>query len=84
MQSQRFVPSGASHRGVSPVRSIVAAAFTMLSLFVVLSACDNGRPVNEPPGVGAACLARGDHCEYDNQCCSHRCYHETGCTGGTP
>jgi hypothetical protein len=29
-------------------------------------------------------LAPADHCEYDGQCCSHRCYHETGCAGGTP
>jgi hypothetical protein len=59
----------------------VSAALAAMSLFVLLSACDMGRPVSEPP---VACLAPGGHCEYDNQCCSLRCYHDTGCTGGVP
>jgi hypothetical protein len=82
MLQRPFISKRAS-RGIQvrTRRRVVAGALGALSLFVLLSACDNGRPVNEPR---VACMVPGDHCEYDDQCCSHRCYHDTGCAGGRP
>jgi hypothetical protein len=65
------------------VRRAVTGGLTALALFVLLSACaamkDAASPDPDP-----SCLIPGTHCEYDAQCCSGRCYHETGCVGGTP
>ncbi len=27
------------------------------------------------------CMSGGEHCRWDNQCCSRRCYVDTGCSG---
>jgi hypothetical protein len=84
MKTER-IESRRSNRATPRVgaRRIVGGALAALLLFVALSACEHGEPVNEPTG-NRACMQPGGHCEYDAQCCSGRCYHETGCAGGTP
>jgi hypothetical protein len=51
-------------------------------------ACASSRA--EAPGVTnlqpeivtpPACFAPGEHCVWDQQCCSGRCYEDTGCSG---
>jgi hypothetical protein len=83
MHRDRLV-SGKVFGGPGPAtRRAVTGGFTALALFVLLSACDAIRDASAP-NVDPSCLVPRAHCEYDSQCCSQRCYHETGCTGGTP
>lgn len=81
------VPSMARPLLISAVlasgRRAAIAAAACVSLFVLLGACDEGRPVNSAT-TADKCLDTGKHCEFDTQCCSGRCYHETGCAGGKP
>jgi hypothetical protein len=73
-----------SHRSPSALRRVVVGGLSGLSLFLLFCAC---APAESPKGQGTAenrCLRPGGHCEFDDQCCSGRCQHETGCVGGTP
>jgi hypothetical protein len=38
----------------------------------------NVQPAATPP---PECLAPGAYCAWDQQCCSGRCYDDTGCSG---
>jgi len=38
-------------------------------------------PVPHAGSSKAACRAPGAECRWDNQCCSSRCYVDTGCSG---
>jgi hypothetical protein len=35
----------------------------------------------QPSSGQPACLRANDWCRWDNQCCSGRCYADTGCNG---
>ncbi|MGD0528597.1 MAG: hypothetical protein ABSE49_25910 [Polyangiaceae bacterium] len=82
MHRDRFVNGDAPRPGLR-MRGLVAGGLTVLTLFVLLSACDAIREASAP-SPDPSCLAPRGHCEWDNQCCSLRCYHDTGCSGGTP
>jgi hypothetical protein len=60
---------------------LVTAVLTAAALLALGGACAPERPASS---AEIACIAPGGHCEYDGHCCSHRCYHDTGCAGGTP
>jgi hypothetical protein len=78
-------PSHLARRGSRGVGRTLAASFCALAVFVLLAACAPAGSTPPAARVGeASCMRAGDHCEYSDQCCSGRCYHETGCAGGTP
>jgi hypothetical protein len=63
----------------------LAGGFCALAIFILLGACaPAGSPLVTRLAGEPACMKGGEHCEFSDQCCSGRCYHETGCTGGTP
>jgi len=50
----------------------------------VLTACGaSSMPsaIMTPPEHSAQCWKGGTECRWDNQCCSGRCYVDTGCNG---
>jgi hypothetical protein len=53
-------------------------------VIVGLAACgasNDQMGVTSRQGGTAQCRAGGDACRWDNQCCSGRCYVDTGCSG---
>jgi hypothetical protein len=83
MQPDRFVSTDTPRLRGSTARRVVTGGLTSLALFVLLSACAAMRDA-AAPDPDPSCLAPAAHCEFDAQCCSGRCQHETGCVGGTP
>ena len=45
-----------------------------------LAACGASTAQNSAP-TRSQCRAGGTDCRWDNQCCSGRCYVDTGCSG---
>ncbi len=39
------------------------------------------RPRSGTPNAQGPCVGRGEWCRWDAQCCSGRCYVDTGCSG---
>jgi hypothetical protein len=44
-----------------------------------LAACGASMPPGKSPNV--SCRGGGTDCRWDDQCCSGRCYVDTGCAG---
>lgn len=59
-------------------------ALGSIVLLAGLAACSATRdtaPVHAPSAGSNSCRAGGTACRWDNQCCSSRCYVDTGCSG---
>ncbi len=79
----RSAPARAS-RPLPALRGAMVGGLSGLTLFLLLGACAPAESPKGPRTSDNSCLRPGGHCEFDDQCCSGRCQHETGCEGGTP
>jgi hypothetical protein len=61
-----------------------ARVFGPLLIVTALAACGASsaqRAVMSSPPARTECWKGGTECRWDNQCCSGRCYVDTGCSG---
>jgi hypothetical protein len=62
---------------------VVAPVACALGIAACASSSQDGRGVtNAQPSNGSTpCVSAGEWCHFDGQCCSGRCYVDTGCDG---
>jgi hypothetical protein len=62
------------------IARVLGPALCVMGL-VACGASTQRSVANAPPGVQQQCKPGGEHCRWDAQCCSGRCYVDTGCSG---
>jgi hypothetical protein len=64
------------------MKAIARIAGPVLFLLFVTACGTMADGTARPPHTGAAgCATGGERCRWDGQCCSGRCYVDTGCVG---
>ena len=64
-------------RALGPILSVLAVA----ALAACAAPAAQSAEPQSSPGHARVCKIGGSQCRWDNQCCSGRCYVDTGCSG---
>ncbi len=66
---------------MSAIARVLGPVVFLLGMAACASSTSETRGATQMQAPNARCRQSGDHCRWDDQCCSGRCYVDLGCSG---